>query len=418
MADVLMPKLGESVTEGTLGQWLKRVGDAVQKYEPLVEVVTDKLTAEIPSDVDGVLSEILVGQNQTFAVGTLIARITTDQESAVQVPPQVTEVASEAAGVAAPAVFRHEDTRTVTGSAGKRYSPAVRKLAATHQIDPSSVQGTGLGGRVTRKDVLRAVANPIQAPQADQVIHNAPAKTDPVSFHDAVSETKVAITPIRRTIARRMTESARDIPHAWMMVEVDVTKMVRLREKHKRVFKEREGIDLTFFPFFMKAAIEALKAYPMVNSTWTDDNIIMHKDVNLSIAVATEDALVVPVIHQADRMSISGLAFAVSDLASRARLGKLTLDDVQGGTFTLNNTGAFGSIQSKPIIDAPRAAIVSVESIVKRPVVVDGDGIAIRSMVNLCISIDHRVLDGLITGRFMRHIKERLESMDESTSLY
>ncbi len=394
MVDVLMPKLGESVTEGTLGQWLKKVGDPVQKYDPLVEVVTDKVTAEIPSDMDGVLAEILVEENQTVAVGTVIARITPAQKSLESVAPVS----------ASPTIVEHQQTvkkpqQNIKPQQNvKRFSPAVRQLAATHHVDPHSVQGTGLGGRVTRKDILLAVSD-IQAEQ----------KTN---------EQLVAITPIRRTIATRMTDSARDIPHAWMMVEVDVTNMVRLREKHKRSFKEREGIDLTFFPFFMKAAVEALKAFPMVNSSWTEDHIIVHKDVNLSVAVATEDALVVPVIHHADRLSIFGLTAAVADIATRARQNKLTLADVQGGTCTLNNTGAFGSIQSIPIINAPQAAIVSVESIVKRPVVVNSDAIAIRSMVNLCISIDHRVLDGLVTGRFMKYIKDKLEAMDDSTSLY
>lgn len=407
MVDVLMPKLGESVTEGTLGQWLKKVGDPVQKYDPLVEVVTDKVTAEIPSDMDGVLAEILVEENQTVAVGTVIARIKPAQKSLEPVAPVS----------ASPTIVEHQQTvkksqQNIKPQQNvKRFSPAVRQLAATHHVNPHSVQGTGLGGRVTRKDILLAVSDL----QAEQTVSKTSVK---VVRDQQANEQLVAITPIRRTIATRMTDSARDIPHAWMMVEVDVTNMVRLREKHKRSFKEREGIDLTFFPFFMKAAVEALKAFPMVNSSWTEDHIIVHKDVNLSVAVATEDALVVPVIHHADRLSIFGLTAAVADLATRARQNKLTLADVQGGTCTLNNTGAFGSIQSIPIINAPQAAIVSVESIVKRPVVVNSDAIAIRSMVNLCISIDHRVLDGLVTGRFMKYIKDKLEAMDDSTSLY
>ena len=209
-----------------------------------------------------------------------------------------------------------------------------------------------------------------------------------------------------------MTESARDVPHAWMMVEADVTKLVKVRERNKKSFKEREGIDLTYFPFFMKVVVDALKEYPMLNSTWTNDGILVHQGIHLSVAVATEDALVVPVIHHADRLSISGLAHALFAIATRAKTGKLTLDDVSGGTFTINNTGAFGSVLSKPILNPPQAGILSIESIIKRPVVLADDAIAIRSMVNLCISIDHRVLDGLITGRFMKSIKGKLEAFD------
>ncbi len=411
MVDVLMPKLGESVTEGTLGQWLKQVGDPVQKYDSLVEVVTDKVTAEIPSDVDGVLSEILVEQNHTVVVGTVIARITTVDK----IPDSIVSVSASSI------VVDRQETALKPQKNTKRFSPAVRQLAAMHHIDPLSVPGTGLGGRVTRKDILLAVSTPL----VDQSVQKRPATVlqpqAPLShtFHDQqANDQLLTITPIRRTIATRMTDSSRDIPHAWMMVEVDVTNMVKLREMNKCSFKEKEGIDLTFFPFFMKAVVEALKAFPMVNSSWTDDHIILHKEVNLSVAVATEDALVVPVIHQADRLSVFGLAAAVTNLAARARQNKLTIADVQGGTFTLNNTGAFGSIQSMPIINTPQAAIVSVESIVRRPVVVNSDCLAIRSMVNLCISIDHRVLDGLVTGRFMRYIKDKLEAMDDSTSLY
>ena len=215
-----------------------------------------------------------------------------------------------------------------------------------------------------------------------------------------------------------MVESKHEAPHAWMMMEVDATPLVKLREKHKRAFREQEGVDLTFLPFFIKAAVEALKEFPMVNATWAGDKIIVKKDVHISIAVATPDALVVPVLHHADQLSILGLAKGIADLASRARANQLRLDDVQGGTFTVNNTGAFGSVLSQPIINAPQAAIMTVEAIVKRPVIMKDDSIAIRSMVNLCMSLDHRVLDGWVAGQFLRSVKNRIESIDDQYRLY
>jgi 2-oxoisovalerate dehydrogenase E2 component (dihydrolipoyl transacylase) len=224
-------------------------------------------------------------------------------------------------------------------------------------------------------------------------------------------------SPIRKTIARRMVESKHNAPHAWTMVEADVSELVAFRQRVKADFKRKEGVDLTYLPFFIKAVVEALKQYPMLNASWVDDKIHVHKRINISIAVATDDALVVPVIHNADRLSIAGLAHAVNELAAKARSGRLSLQDVQGGTFTVNNTGAFGSILSQPIINAPQAAILSVESIVKRAVVVN-DAIAVRSMVNLCLSLDHRLLDGWVAGQFLKAVKERLQSFGNDTVLF
>ncbi|EJL28779.1 dihydrolipoamide acetyltransferase family protein, partial [Brevibacillus sp. BC25] len=235
----------------------------------------------------------------------------------------------------------------------------------------------------------------------------------PVASGDQV----VPVTSIRRTIANRMVQSKHEAPHAWTMVEVDVTNLVNFRNQVKGEFAKKEGLNLTFLPFFIKAVVEALKEYPMINSTWAHDKIIVKKDINISIAVATEDALYVPVIKHADQKSILGIAKAVDDLAARTRAGKLTMDDMTGGTFTVNNTGSFGSVLSQPIINAPQAAILSVESIVKRPVVIN-DMIAVRSMVNLCMSLDHRVLDGLICGRFLQSVKQKLENVGPDTKLY
>lgn len=435
-----MPKLGESVTEGTIGRWLKQVGDSVAKYEPLAEVVTDKVNAEIPSDFVGVLREILVGENETVKVGTPIAVIeVADSESEDRV---LAKVESQAQTVAAPATNSAATVATIAPSSGdkqasaNRYSPAVLRLAQERGIDLAHLSGSGLGGRVTRKDVLNW--QPVQ--QRPTLVTSGDAsgegrqtqpmaQTAPVTPESSVSATqaiadsyagaqRVPVTAIRKTIARRMVESKQQAPHAWMMMEVDATPLVRLRDRQKAAFKEKEGVDLTFLPFFIQATVGALKEFPIVNSQWAQDHIIVHNDVHISIAVATPDALAVPVIHHADRMSILGLAKAIQELAKRARDGQLTLADVQGGTFTVNNTGAFGSILSQPIINAPQAAILSVEAIVKRPIVQADDSIAIRSMVNLCLSLDHRVLDGWVAGQFMRSIKQRVESYTVQSALY
>lgn len=447
MADVKMPKLGESVTEGTLGKWLKQVGDSVYKYEPIVEVVTDKVNAEIPSDFEGVLTAILVQENETVQVGTPIATIeeavSSNSASETVAPERVAQ--SENKGSIAPsasttsanganATLANGVGRRSESSDAPRYSPAVLKIAQERGIDLDKIVGTGMEGRVTRKDVLAyvptatpslvAAASATPGPTTDQIQPSIKQNEQPVqplvqtSAQSPTNEDWVPVTAMRKTIASRMVQSKHQAPHAWMMIEVDVTPLVRLRERHKAEFKQREGVDLTYLPFFIKSAVEAIKEFPIINSTWAEDKIIIKKDVHISIAVATDQALVVPVIHHADRLNILGIASSVADLARRARAGKLTLADVQDGTFTVNNTGAFGSILSQPIINAPQAAILSVESIVRRPVVRDDDSIAIRSMVNLCLSLDHRILDGWVAGQFLRTIKKHLEGLNESTSLY
>ncbi|WP_303799038.1 dihydrolipoamide acetyltransferase family protein [Alicyclobacillus macrosporangiidus] len=433
MPDVKMPQLGESVTEGTIEKWLKRVGEPVAKYEPLAEVVTDKVHAEIPSDFTGVLAEILVPEGATVGVGTVICRITEDdtdtgwEEGRTAAAPDREEVQEERGRADA-----EDPAGGATGMlapAGRaRYSPAVLRLAREHGIDLEKVPGTGEGGRITRKDVL-AYIDRMRKDHASEATEEAvrPASVgEPRSANgrpaargiQAQDDVEVIpASPIRRTIARRMVMSKREAPHAWTMVEVDASGLVALRERVKADFERREGVPLTYLPFFIKAAVEALKQFPTVNAAWIDDAIHVHRRIHVSIAVATNDGLQVPVIRDADRLSIAGLAHAVHDLAVRARAGRLTLADVEGGTFTVNNTGAFGSVMSQPILNAPQAAILSVEAIVKRPVVID-DMIAIRSMVNLCLSLDHRVLDGWVAGQFLRAIKERVQSYGEDTVLY
>jgi 2-oxoisovalerate dehydrogenase E2 component (dihydrolipoyl transacylase) len=436
---VLMPQLGESVTEGTITRWLVKVGDLVNKYDPLAEVSTDKVNAEIPSTVSGRIAEIVIAEGETVAVGTHILSI---EESGAEAPAQPAAEVNNAAPAPAPtpgaatapaAPPAASSAITAAPAAKQRYSPAVMRLAQEHGIDLSRVPGTGAEGRVTRKDVLQfieqggaqaAPAPAAIAPAATAQAAPTPAPTPAPAASAAAFDIPVAtgdqiipVTPIRKTIASRMVQSKHEAPHAWTMVEVDVTNLVNFRNQVKDEFKRKEGVNLTFLPFFIKAVVEALKEFPMLNSTWAGDKIIVKKNINISIAVATEDALFVPVIKDADQKSIYGLAKSIEDLAARTRAGKLTVDDMSGGTFTVNNTGSFGSVLSTPIINAPQAAILSVESIVKRPVVVN-DMIAIRSMVNLCLSLDHRVLDGLICGRFLQSVKQKLENIGPETKIY
>lgn len=432
-----MPQLGESVTEGTLGRWLKQVGDPVQKYEPIAEVITDKVTAEVPSDVDGRMAEHYIAEGTTVAVGTVICRIETLNEEETGSQPTSSSVPADSSSKASLTSTLNEDRHQVEKKANSRslgrYSPAVLRLAEEHQVDLRQVMGSGEGGRITRKDVLAFIeqgSQPSMAiPETKQTelssavpsSAKAPEHSQPAAAQARATEngdyTVLPATPIRRTIARRMLESKRTAPHAWTMVEVDATSLVRYRDRQKKGFVEREGVSLTYLPFFIKAVANALRQYPMLNAAWVDDEIRLMKNIHISIAIATDDALVVPVIHHADRLSVTGIAHALNDLATRARNGKLTMADMEGGTFTVNNTGAFGSILSQPIINQPQAAILSVESIVKRPMVMDDDMIAIRHMVNLCLSLDHRLLDGWVAGQFLKAVKEQVEQAGEHLTL-
>ncbi|WP_068794127.1 dihydrolipoamide acetyltransferase family protein [Brevibacillus laterosporus] len=446
---VLMPQLGESVTEGTITKWLVNVGDVVNKYDPLAEVNTDKVTAEVPSTVSGRIKEIVVPEGETVSVGTLILYIEEGAESVsnsarsveVSLPESATSMPSSAPASTGGAV--KNETKGQSGSK-QRYSPAVMRLAQEHNIDLAHVTGTGLEGRITRKDVQKVIdqgglpqatdANKLATtPQSAAMPTSTPAPSMPVTPQSnslspmtssapsqvsvAAGDQSIPVTPVRKTIASRMVQSKHESPHAWMMVEVDVTNLVHFRNRIKDEFKQKEGVSLTFLPFFIKAVVEALKEFPMLNSSWAGDQIIVRKNINISIAVASEDALFVPVIKDADQKSVYGIAKSIEDLAYRARAGKLTMDDMSGGTFTVNNTGSFGSVLSQPIINAPQAAIMSVESIVKRPVVIN-DMIAVRSMVNLCLSLDHRVLDGLVCGRFLQSVKAKLEAIGPETKVY
>jgi 2-oxoisovalerate dehydrogenase E2 component (dihydrolipoyl transacylase) len=423
---IKMPQLGESVTEGTISKWLVSVGDKVNKYDPLAEVMTDKVNAEVPSSFTGTIKELIANEGDTLAVGEIICTIEIEGGNAAA--PAAPSTEAEPSGAAA------EEPATNEGNKA-RYSPAVLKLAQENSIDLNQVKGSGAGGRITRKDLQKIIesGNIPQAVEPKETVQNQPAVTQstpqaqPAAVQAApapaipvsAGDIEIPVTGIRKAIAANMLRSKHEAPHAWTMVEVDVTNLVDYRNNIKDDFKKKEGFNLTFFAFFVKAVAQALKEFPQINSMWAGDKIIQKKDINISIAVATDDALFVPVLKNADEKTIKGIAREITEVAQKVRTGKLRSEDMQGGTFTVNNTGSFGSVQSMGIINYPQAAILQVESIVKRPVVMNNGMIAVRDMVNLCLSLDHRVLDGLVCGRFLARVKEILENTSkETTSIY
>ena len=438
-----LPQVGESVTEGVIGKWLKNVGDSVEKFDPLVEVVTDKVNMELPSPVTGTLKSIMVHEGDTVPMGTIIADIEVEGDQNIPDPsrpsqstpttPQIGTIGEllkdvspvGPTGSGGPAnktdqaqrKSPNESTLSQQGQNKKGiYSPAVLRLSEKHQIDLSSIEGTGINGRVTRKDVENhlesiAIADSHTADSAETI------SISPASLESNEAEQKIPITPIRKIIAENMVKSATLIPQAWGQTEVDVTNLVAIRNSLKESFKEREGISLTYLPFVIKAVSESLKENPLMNSSWGKDSIILKKRVNISIAIAAPDGLVVPVIKDADTLSISGLAKKLNELTTKAREGNLTMEDVQGGTFTVNNTGALGTTSSIPLVNYPQAGIMTTEAIIKRPVVID-DAIAIRSMMNICLSFDHRIMDGQEATGFNTLVKRKLESISSNTPVY
>jgi 2-oxoisovalerate dehydrogenase E2 component (dihydrolipoyl transacylase) len=417
VAPIKMPQLGESVTEGTVDRWLKKEGDFVKRDEPIVEVVTDKVNAEIPSPFEGKLVKIQVEEGTTVNVGTLIAEIEVEGADGAQ-PSSPPAATAEVAGSAAEQVADPVAAPAVSTGDRPRFSPAVRRLAEEHGLDPQQIQGTGDGGRVTRDDVLAhierggaaasapAPGRPEPAPTVSA--EPAPRPAPPPAAAPTEREELVKLTAIRKSIAEHMTRSLATSPHAWTLQEVDVTELVKYRESEKQGFQSRNGIPLTYLPFVVQVVCDALKEFPFLNSSWTDEGIVLKHYYNIGLAVAVPEGLIVPVIKDADKLGFVDLARAVNDLVVRARDKKLKPEDVQGGTFTLNNTGPTGSVASQPIINQPQAAILTTESIVKRPVVI-GDGIAIRQMMNACISFDHRIVDGMMAGQFLGAVKKRLE---------
>ncbi|HEX6594393.1 MAG TPA: dihydrolipoamide acetyltransferase family protein [Bacillota bacterium] len=416
---ITMPQLGESVTEGTVSSWLVSEGDHVNKYDPIAEVMTDKVNAEVPSSFTGTIQQIVAKEGDTLDVGGLMCYIETEDTEEKD--------RSDADDIISTKQALNEDSEDLKkkGAMMKmRYSPAVLRLAEEHQIDLKQVSGSGRGGRITRKDIEKLIAKK-EAPHV-AFDHSLPKQMTDRQKEKAsllINERKgttergdvqIPVTGVRKAIAENMIRSKTEIPHAWMTVEVDVTDLVTYRRQIKDEFKRNEGFNLTYFAFFVKAVARSLKEFPQMNSMWGGENIIQKKDINLSIAVAHEQQLYVPVIKHADEKSIKGIAKDINELAMKARTGKLTQDDIQGGTFTVNNTGSFGSISSMGVINYPQAAILQVETIVKRPVIIN-DMFAARDIVNLSLSLDHRILDGLVCGQFLARVKEILENMNQQT---
>lgn len=504
---VSMPQLGESVTEGTIARWLKKPGEPVARYESIAEVASDKVNAEIPAPSDGIFGEIIAVEGSVVSVGQPICTIEQGAGASPEVPaaapaaPAAAPVAAVEAPLAAaapdsaasgpavagtglavepatapasvpvaaapapataplapavaatappaPAISPAASPATdANGAAHQHVTPAVRMLAREQSVDLSLIQGSGIGGRVTKKDVLDHVQRRDEAARAaGPLVPAAPAigstspSPAPAGFAPASAAAPVAaavpaaatappspsasaeegdqllpMTSVRRAIADHMVRSRQTSPHAWLMVEVDMSRVVRLREAGKAAFRERYGISLTYLPFVARAVVEALRRRPSLNAQWSEAGLVLKHDINLGIAVALEENLVVPVLRNADRLSIAGLAQAMADLGNRARANRLKLDEIQGGTFTLNNTGALGTVMTQAIINQPQAAILTMDAVVKRAVVVD-DMIAIRPIMNLGLSFDHRINDGLQAARFLQDVREQLEGLDEGATL-
>ena len=400
--EVKMPQLGESTYEGTIGKWLKQPGESVERFEPLVEIITDKVNVEMPAPFGGTLTEILVAEGTTVNVGTPIAMM----ETTAGAPPRQ---AGDGEGERA------------------RLSPVVRKLAEEHGLalgEVAALPGSGAGGRVTKDDVLKyleqrkgvsarpaaAVATaPARAPAPPGTVVPAPSRPAPPPPAPAgEGDELVKLTPLRRSIAQRMAQSKREIPHAYGVIEADITTLMRWRQAHKEQWRAREGVNITLTAFFIKAAAEAIKVFPMVNSVCTDDGILMRRAINIGVGIALDEGLIVAVVKHADQKSLVGVAKDLDGLGRRARDGKLTLDDVQGGSFTITNPGVFGSIWSMPIIVPGQAAILATDAAVKRPVV-RGEGITVRDIMHLGLSFDHRIFDGAVAVQFLNRMKAKLE---------
>jgi len=508
VAKVTMPQLGESVAEGTIGKWLKQPGDSVEKYEPLLEVITDKVNAEVPSPFAGVLKEILVEEGATVPNNAEIAVIETADEGngtaaaaaepakAAEPAPAPAPAAPEPAPAAATAATapapepahgpagsdeRPEraaasaapsaPTAVATDAAGNadaRMTPAVRRLLREHGLTPAQIVGTGGGGRITREDVTNfvesqrtgqpvngqsaaapaAAAAPAPAAQPAAVTAPAPAAPAPapaapapaaptaapapagarggsptpatIDFPAGADEVLVPATQMRKGIAAQMTR-ALQAPHAYVQMEVDATRLMALREKAKRAYQAKEGIGLSYVPFVVKAVAEGLKKNPTFNAHWTEQGLVAKRRVNVGVAVAVDEGLIVPVIRDADQLSIHGLNVAIADVANRAREGKFKVDDFGGGTFTVDNTGYLGTNMVMPILNVPEVGIVTMEAITKRPVVVstpEGDVIAIRPIMNMVLGVDHRANDGAGGAALLRDIKKWLEAVGPDTPIY
>ena len=417
---VVMPQLGESVHEGTISKWLVKPGDNVVEFEPMLEVDTDKVNAEVPAPVSGILREILAKEGDTVQAGAEIAVVEVGDGKVTATP----EAPAPAPKTEAPKVEKEKPSPhpaappptspqggEVKAAEPHRYSPGVQMAASELNVDLSKVTGTGLGGRVTKKDVQEFAARGKAAQAA-----SAPAQpATPVTPSEG--DQVVQLTRVRRLIAENMTRSKTTIPHAWQTQEVDMSGVVANRGANKGAFQKQEGFSLTYLPYVMAAALSALREHPEVNSTFNETELVIHKDINLGISVGMEDTLLVPVIRRADGLSIAGLARAVNDLANRARSKQLKADELAGATFTVNNSGTFGTLFSYSVINPGQAGILTMEAIVDRPVAVNGM-IGIKPMMYLCFSFDHRVLDGLQAARFLTSCRKWLEAVSLETPVY
>jgi len=433
MTDVVMPQMGESIVEGTLTKWLKKAGDTVERDEPLFEISTDKVDTEIPAPAAGVLAEVLVQEGQTVGVNAIVGRINEGGEAAapaaaapkkeepteaVRHEAQVTRMETPAAPPAAP-----REPPAAKEPAGP-LSPLVRKIARENNVDLSAVTGTGAGGRITKDDVesflkqKQVPAAPVApaAPKAPAAATPpAPVATPvaPILRPQPTAKTRVEpMSNMRLKIAEHMVMSKRVSAHVTTVHRVDMTRVAKMRAKHKEDFAARYGMSLTFLPFVARAAVEALRTWPIVNASIDGTNIIYHNEINLGIAVALDGGLIVPVIRNADEKNVLGLQRAIVDLASRARAKQLRPDEIQGGTFSITNFGSFGSVFATPVINQPQVAILGVGTVEKVPVVVD-DAIAIRSQCFLALTFDHRLIDGALGDQFTGKVKAVLEGWSE-----
>ena len=413
--NVVLPALGESVTEGTITRWLKKVGESVQQDEALVEISTDKVDTEIPSPTSGVVAKILVGEDSVAQVGATLAIISANAGAAQAVAPTVTAPQPTVPSVSAPVISSAPSVEaprsTDVDNSDAYVTPLVRKLAAENKIDLATLTGTGIGGRIRKQDVLDAVA------KRDGGAVSAPQKVQPQTVVDTVRRGRTEkLTRLRKVIADRMLESLHASAQLTSVAEVDVTAIVTTRDKYKKTFEDREGVKLSFMPFFAKAIVDTLKSHPVLNASIDVEagTVTYHDTEHLAIAVDTEKGLLVPVIRNAGDLSIAGLARHIADLAERTRSGQVSPDELSGGTFTLTNTGSRGALFDTPIINQPQVAILGLGAIVKRPVVVTDpegrDSIAVRHMVYLSLTYDHRLVDGADAARFLVALKFRLES--------
>ncbi|WP_031461144.1 dihydrolipoamide acetyltransferase family protein [Chloroflexus sp. MS-G] len=442
MIEIKMPQLGESVTEGTVGRWLKRPGDPVAKYEPLLEVVTDKVDTEVPAPEAGILHEILVPEGETVRVGTVIARLTPAGAtgSATSAAPVTTVAATESRATTTTVTATTAPPATDDGR-NTYLSPVVARLLAEHQLNPAQIRGTGQGGRITKQDVLRFLAErekqpatpaatpvvpapaaptpapiptPAPAPMPVAPVPTPPPVTAPTTSEIPADAELVPLTPMRRSIAEHMVRSVRTSPHVTTVMEVDLSRVIAHRAAHQEAFS-RQGVRLTMTPYFIMAAIAGLQAVPVFNGSFTDQGIIIHRRINIGVAVALNEGLLVPVIPDADEKNLLGLARAVNDLAERARSKRLRPEETQGGTFTITNHGVTGSLFATPIINQPQAGILGIGAVVKRPVVITQNGldaIAIRPLCYLSFTFDHRIADGATADQFLSTVKKRLEQWE------